>query len=119
MNLYNWDMMAGEEITELLTRRYISGERITLARFTLRKGCFVATHSHANEQLSTVLTGALKFNIDGDEIIVRSGETLLIPPNTPHSAEAVEDTDALDAFAPVRSDWIEGRDGYLRGKPSA
>jgi quercetin dioxygenase-like cupin family protein len=119
MNLYNWDEMPREEITELLTRRYISGEQLTLARFTLRKGCLVATHSHANEQLSTILTGALKFVINGREIIVRAGETLHIPPNTPHSAEAVEDTDAIDAFAPVRSDWIEGRDDYLRGKQSA
>lgn len=116
MNLYNWNEVEAEEITDLLTRRYISGEKTTLARFFLKKGCYVSTHSHDNEQMSTILSGALKFVIDGEEIIVGAGETIQIPALTPHSAEALEDTDALDVFAPVRSDWLEGRDGYLRGK---
>ena len=115
MQLYKWEEVEEEPITDLLTRRYISGEQITLARFFLKKGCFVQAHSHENEQMSTVITGALRFVVDGNTIIVREGETLRIPPFSAHSAEALEDTDALDVFSPVRSDWIEGRDAYLRG----
>jgi quercetin dioxygenase-like cupin family protein len=117
MKIYNWGRLEQEQINDLLTRRYVSGEQMTLARFLLKKGCFVATHSHDNEQFSTVLEGALRFVVGGEEVIVRAGETLHIPPHTPHSAEAIEDTDALDAFSPVRGDWVEGRDDYLRGKP--
>ena len=119
MKLYNWNEMEEEVISETLTRRYIGGDRITLARFILKKGCSVASHAHENEQLSTVLSGSMKFVIDGEEVIVNSGQTVHIPPFTPHSAEALEDTDALDAFSPVRSDWAEGRDDYLRGKAQA
>jgi quercetin dioxygenase-like cupin family protein len=110
--------MDAENISELLTRRYISGEQMTLARFFLKKGCLVEMHSHDNEQMSTVLSGALKFILDGREVIVRAGETLHIAPHTRHSAEALEDTEALDAFAPSRRDWDEGRDDYLRGRKS-
>lgn len=116
MQLYNWDAMEQEEITPLLTRRFMSGERMTMGRIILRKGCVVQAHRHDNEQISTVLTGALKFIVDGREIIVRAGETLVIPANALHSAEALEDTDEFDVFAPLRTDWIEGRDDYLRGK---
>lgn len=115
MRHINWDQVEAEEITDLLTRRYISGENVTIARFFLKRGCCVPTHSHDNEQMSTTLSGALKFVIDGEEVIVRAGETIHIPPLTPHSAEALEDTDALDVFSPARSDWLEGRDAYLRG----
>ncbi|HET9532109.1 MAG TPA: cupin domain-containing protein [Blastocatellia bacterium] len=115
MKLYRWEDMKEEPITDLLTRRYISGDQMTLARFFLKKGCYVSAHSHENEQMSTILTGALKFVINGEDVIVKAGETLYIPPFTEHSAEALEDTDALDAFSPVRSDWVDGRDGYLRG----
>jgi quercetin dioxygenase-like cupin family protein len=115
MKLYRWDDLAREDLSDLLTRRYISGDQITLARFFLKKGCFVSGHSHENEQMSTVLSGALKFIINGEEVIVGAGETVHIPPHTEHSAEALEDTDALDAFSPVRKDWLEGRDNYLRG----
>ncbi|HKY04035.1 MAG TPA: cupin domain-containing protein [Blastocatellia bacterium] len=117
MELHKWDEIAEEQITPLLTRRFVSGEKMTVARFFLKKGCVVAAHSHPNEQMSTILSGALKFVIDGREVIVGAGETLHIPANTPHSAEAMEDTDALDVFSPTRSDWVEGRDDYLRGKP--
>lgn len=115
MELYKWEEIAEEPITDSLTRRYISGEQVTLARFFLKKGCFVQAHSHENEQLSTVFSGALKFVVDGNPVIVKAGETLHIPPFSSHSAEALEDTDALDVFSPVRKDWIEGRDDYLRG----
>ncbi|HEY7914430.1 MAG TPA: cupin domain-containing protein [Blastocatellia bacterium] len=114
VKLYRWDDVGEEKIHELLTRRYISGDQITMARFNLKKGCVVDTHSHENEQMSTILSGAMRFVVAGEEMIVRAGETLYIPPATPHSAEALEDTDALDAFTPARRDWIEGRDDYLR-----
>ena len=114
MKLHNWNDMESEQITDLLSRRYISSDKVTMARFFLKKGCFVQSHSHENEQLSTVITGAMKFVIAGDEIIVNAGETVEIPPFTTHSAEALEDTDALDVFSPTRSDWEEGRDAYLR-----
>jgi len=85
-----------------------------LARVLLKKGCVVPEHSHPNEQVTFVLEGALKFWIDGKEIVVNAGEVLTIPPNMPHKAEALEDTVDLDVFYPPRADWMSGRDTYLR-----
>jgi quercetin dioxygenase-like cupin family protein len=50
----------------------------------------------------------------GVEKVVRAGEVLRIPPNLPHSAEALEDCIAVDLFSPPREDWIRGDDAYLR-----
>ena len=47
---------------------------------------------HANEQVTYILEGALKFEIDGKEIVVRAGEVLCIPSHMPHEAWALEDT---------------------------
>jgi len=69
-----------------------------LARILLKKGCIVPKHSHHNEQLSYILEGALKFWIDGREIVVSAGEMLCIPSNMPHKAEALADTVSLDVF---------------------
>ena len=85
-----------------------------LARIILRKGSIVPMHSHDNEQITYVLEGALKFVIEGKELIVRSGDILVIPSNLPHSAEALEDTVDLDIFCPPREDWIRRTDEYLR-----
>src|ERR671930_1135183 len=101
-----WNDVEREELNPLLYRQLIVGQGVMLARILLKKGCIVPWHSHINEQLSGILEGALKFWIDGKEIVVRAGEVLVIPPNMPHKAEALEDTLAIDTFHPPREDWI-------------
>ena len=88
---------------------------MTLARFTLKRGCVVPAHAHHNEQMSTVISGAMRFVIDGREFVARAGETVCIPPLSLHAVEALEDTHMLEVFSPVRQDWIDGADAYLRG----
>jgi quercetin dioxygenase-like cupin family protein len=39
---------------------------------------------------------------------------LLIPADVRHEAEALEDSIVADSFSPVRRDWVERRDDYLR-----
>lgn len=111
-----WHTVPLEDLNPLLQRQFVVGQEIMLARVLLRKGCIVPRHSHHNEQLTYILEGALKFWIDGKEIVVNAGETLCIPSNMPHKAEALEDTVDLDVFAPPRADWIDKTDQYLRGK---
>lgn len=103
-----------EHLTPLIERQYVHGEQAMLARLLLRKGCVVPEHSHANEQITYVLDGALQFQIQGQKIVVGAGEMLVIPANVPHSAVALEDTIDLDVFCPPRADWIAGTDSYLR-----
>ena len=109
-----WSAVEIEDLNPLLQRHFIVGQNIMLARVYLKKGCVVPEHSHHNEQLTYILEGALKFWIDGKEIVVRAGEVLTIPRNMPHKAEALEDTVDLDVFNPPRADWIEKTDKYLR-----
>jgi len=109
-----WDEIEREQLNPTLERQYITAEKLTMARFRLSKGSVVPTQSHDSEQLSYVLEGALKFNLGGKDVVVRSGEVLCIPSNLSHSAEALEDTFVLDVFSPVRSDWVNGQDSYLR-----
>ena len=111
-----WNTVPLEDLNPLLQRQMVWGKEIMLARVLLKKGCIVPEHSHHNEQLTYILEGALKFWIDGKEIVVNAGETLCIPSNMPHKAEALEDTVDLDVFAPPRADWINKTDQYLRGK---
>jgi quercetin dioxygenase-like cupin family protein len=106
--------MPVEHLNPLIDRQFVAGERSMLARIILRKGSIVPEHRHDNEQITYVLEGVLKFVIEGKELIVRSGEILVIPSNLPHSAEALEDTVDLDVFCPPREDWIRGTDAYLR-----
>jgi quercetin dioxygenase-like cupin family protein len=109
-----WHTIPLEELNPLLQRQFVVGQEIMVARVLLKKGCIVPEHSHHNEQLTYIVEGALKFYIDGKEIVVHAGEVLCIPSNMPHKAEALEDTVDLDVFAPPRADWINKTDAYLR-----
>jgi unsaturated pyranuronate lyase len=86
-----------------------------LARLVLKRGAHVPRHEHFHEQMSHVVEGALQFIVDGEEIQVRAGEILCLPPHVPHEVVALEDSVALDIFNPPRQDWIDGDDAYLRG----
>jgi len=111
-----WHAIPLEELNPLLQRQFVVGQEIMVARVLLKKGCIVPEHSHHNEQLTYILDGALKFWIDGKEIVVHAGEVLCIPAHMPHKAEALEDTVDLDVFTPPRADWINRTDQYLRGE---
>jgi quercetin dioxygenase-like cupin family protein len=116
-NRYRWDELPREELKPLLGRRFVTGEHVMLAQIYLDRGCVVPQHRHENEQITWVIEGRLRFKLgeDGDEIVeLGPGDVLHIPANLPHEAEALEDTLDVDAFAPPRTDWIDGSDAYLR-----
>lgn len=97
-----------------VTRQVIHSDNMTLSRLGLKKGAFVPVHSHLAEQVCLVEAGKVRFVLDGRAQIVEAGQMLRIPPNLPHSAEALEDSIAMDLFSPRREDWIRGDDSYLR-----
>ena len=116
VRLHRWDEIALEKVTEMISRKIVTGEREMLAQIYLKRGALVPMHSHESEQMTYILQGALKFLIDGEEITVREGEVLHIPSWVPHQAEALEDTFELDLFSPIRQDWLDGTDSYFHEK---
>jgi quercetin dioxygenase-like cupin family protein len=110
---HRWSDIAPERINETIGRQYITGDRVTVARFELKRGGIVPRHAHENEQVSVILSGALLFKFDGHEVTVRTGEVMQIPGNLPHSVEVLEDAVAMDIFSPVRQDWIDKTDTYF------
>jgi quercetin dioxygenase-like cupin family protein len=109
MQLYSWNALKKEAISDKLWRRFVSGQRITMAQFFFAEGGTVPRHQHENEQLTYVLEGALRFTVGDEEVTVRRGEVLHIPPDVPHGAVALEDSVDLEVFSPVRADWLTGK----------
>ncbi|MEE9470105.1 MAG: cupin domain-containing protein [Gemmatimonadota bacterium] len=116
VRLLAWEEVEKEQITDVISRRLVWGERMMIAQVNLDKGSVVPKHAHENEQITYILEGALRFWIgeDGEEeLVVRAGEILYIPSNVPHKAEALEDTLDVDVFSPPRQDWLDGTDTYF------
>ena len=113
MQSVNWDDIHEDVLIDDIRRRIVTGTNVMLGRIFFPKGAKVPAHSHESEQITNVLTGALSLLIEGDRIVVKAGQTLVIPSNVPHGAEALEDTDVIDTFSPIRTDWLDGSDAYL------
>lgn len=103
---YRWTELPTDVPMPLLERRRVIGEKAMISHVTLKKGCFVSTHAHPNEQFACILSGRLKFTLGDEnaphreEMTVHPGEILHLPSNVPHAAEALEDTVVLDIFSP-------------------
>jgi quercetin dioxygenase-like cupin family protein len=113
----NWEAMPKEQLNDDIQRRLITGDNMMIAHVYIKAGGVVPMHSHHNEQITYILDGSLKFLLgenQDEEVIVRAGEVLVIPPHLPHSATALEDTLDVDVFNPPREDWLDGSDAYLR-----
>lgn len=119
MRVHNWETVEREELSPGIARRVIHSGRMTTARIYLAAGAVVPRHSHDNEQLSHVLEGRLRFEFDSETVEAGPGEVVEIPSNAPHRVTALEDSTAMDVFAPVRSDWVSGDDAYLRNPAQA
>jgi quercetin dioxygenase-like cupin family protein len=105
--VHRWDEIALEKITEMVSRKVIVGERMTIAQIYLKRGCLVPLHVHESEQMTCVLQGALRLVVLGQEVTVREGEVVHVPAAVEHQAEALDDTFVLDLFSPARQEWRE------------
>lgn len=114
MKRHDWNQIESEQLNPKVKRKAIHTLNMTIARLEIEKSAVVPEHHHVHEQVAMVEKGALKFFIDGREEIIRAGESLAIPPDVPHSVEALEDTVVVDVFSPSREDWLRGDDAYLR-----
>jgi quercetin dioxygenase-like cupin family protein len=114
MEHYTWEEMEKEKMSDVITRRIITGDKAMVAQVFIAKGAVVPEHQHESEQITYIMEGALKFELEGREVVVSKGQVLRIPSNVPHRAVALEDTLDLDIFSPIRHDWLSKDDEYLR-----
>ena len=104
---YRWSELPTDRPMSGIERRRIIGERMMVSEVVLQKGCVVPSHAHENEQMALVVRGRIRFGIgatdspDRQELVLTGGEVLHLPPNVPHSAEALEETLVLDLFSPI------------------
>ena len=119
MKIHRWKEVEKESLSPGIARRVIHSGRMTTAQIYLDAGAVVPRHSHDNEQMSHVLEGRLRFEFDSGPVEAGPGDVVEIPSHAPHRVVAIEDSVAMDVFAPIREDWISGDDAYLRNPTEA
>lgn len=84
----------------------VYGEKTLLTEFRLQKGKLLPMHKHPHEQTGYLVSGHIVLIIDGDRHDMIPGDSWVIPGDFEHGAEILEDSIAVEVFAPVREDYI-------------
>ncbi|MFO0872990.1 MAG: cupin domain-containing protein [Phycisphaerales bacterium] len=104
--MHRWADLPIDRPMARIERQRVIGSQMMISRVVLERGFAIATHHHPNEQFAVVLSGRMRFGIGAEGSPERrtlelvAGEVLHLPPNVPHSAEAIETSVLLDLFAP-------------------
>jgi quercetin dioxygenase-like cupin family protein len=89
-------------------RRVLSyGGNLMLVEFRFEAGVASWEHSHSHEQVGYVVEGEIDFHMAGCAAVrLRKGGSYYIPPNVRHYVVTHAATVLLDAFTPVRDDFL-------------
>ena len=95
------------EMTRGVRRRtLVSGTALMQMVVEFEAGTRLPAHQHPHEQVTHVLAGVLRFTVDGETRDVRAGESIYLPSDMPHGAEALERSAVVDTFSPPREDLL-------------
>jgi quercetin dioxygenase-like cupin family protein len=86
--------------------RFVHSASMTFAYWAIAAGAELPEHSHPHEQVAHVLEGEFELVIAGERQRLRAGMVAIIPSNATHSGRAVSNCRLLDAFHPVREDYV-------------
>ena len=80
-------------------------DELMLVRHYFEKGWVGARHSHPHHQLVYVVKGALHVEREGEIFAVFEGDSFVVDGGVEHQASALETSEVLDVFTPVREDY--------------
>lgn len=79
--------------------------KLMLVRHLMEKGWVGSRHSHPHEQLVYIIRGHIQFKGGDKSFDAREGDSFVVPGGIDHQASAVEESEVLDVFAPLREDY--------------
>ncbi len=106
----NWSKIPVDHPGEGIERQIVIGERIMICRFRFAPFLVTPEHSHPHEQISLLVSGRVRFFVEGREQLASAGDVLHFPPNCRHGTTLMdEEVVLIDIFTPIREDFLDGQ----------
>jgi quercetin dioxygenase-like cupin family protein len=74
----------------VVSRTFAQNSSLSLTLFAFDQGEGVSTHTAPGDALVHVLDGEATVNIDGNELVIGTGQIVVMPANVPHAVTAVK-----------------------------
>lgn len=81
-------------------------DQIMLVKAKFEKGAIGAQHRHPHTQVTYVRGGSFEATIGDKTTILHDGDGFYVPPNVMHGVVCLEAGTLVDAFAPMRADFL-------------
>ncbi len=84
----------------------VYGEKTLMVEFRLHKGARLPLHAHPHEQTGYLVSGRILLTAGAEVHEVVAGDSWCIAGGVKHGAEIIEDSVAVEVFAPVRKEYL-------------
>jgi quercetin dioxygenase-like cupin family protein len=105
MSVITIEQLPVREIFPGLRARLVHSGHTSQSWVDIDAGASFPEHRHPHEQTVNVLAGTLELVVGGETHVLGAGQSVVIPPDVPHSGRARTACRVLDVFAPVREDY--------------
>ncbi|MGE4284530.1 MAG: cupin domain-containing protein, partial [Clostridia bacterium] len=85
----------------------VYNEQMMICHYSMKKGAQIPLHNHVAVQGGYVIKGKVELLAeDGNNIIVEAGGAYVFDSQEVHGALAVEDSEYVETFTPIRPEYI-------------
>lgn len=92
---------------EGVTRQVLSDSpELMVVAFRFEKDSVGALHNHPHVQSTYVEAGVFEFTVGDERVVVRPGDSFVIPTMVTHGCRAIEAGTLIDCFTPRRDDFL-------------
>lgn len=97
-----------EPLNEGVSRQIFGYDvQVMMVKVSFEAGAVGALHAHPHSQTSYVASGKFEVEIDGQKKDLSAGDGYFIAPDLMHGVKCIEAGVLVDAFSPVREDFLE------------
>lgn len=99
-----------EEVGKGVRRKIMAyDDKLMLVRVEFETGGVGTLHQHYHSQITHVESGMFEVEVAGEKRVLKAGDAFCIPPNELHGVVCLEAGVLIDAFSPMREDFIKAK----------
>jgi len=107
-DIIEWDKIEQRTVIPGFHGKFAHSNTMTFVLWEIDRGAVLPEHSHMHEQVVHVYEGELEVTVAGEARVLRAGSVGVIPPDAVHSGRALTACRVMDAFYPLREDYMKG-----------
>lgn len=97
-----------EEIATGLKRQVLGYDtNVMMVRHYFEKDVVAPIHQHPHQQVAYIEKGTFEVDVAGKKEVLKQGDCFVVPSNVRHGVICLQEGIIIDAFSPMREDFIK------------